>query len=244
MSHGAAACSRPRVDRRRRTGRPPRAVAGRDDVDVAVEDQAGAPSAGRGADEAPGLCARRLGTRGTPGRAARAARSSARGRPRAPAWANHPARRCWASPSAADPVMLGTRTSRTRSPTSASSSRASRTRRSRRSAAETLAVTAARSRCTRDSGGCDPRRDTPIHRVEGVSLTPPDRSRGRHLHPRESRCHCSRGPAARRTHDLPRLVGWLEDSVPNLLVVLATLAVFALALLLPFPGHPDPEDRP
>ena len=38
--------------------------------------------------------------------------------------------------------------------------------------------------------------------------------------------------------------GWLEVSVPNLLVVLATVAVFALALLVPFPGHPDPEDRP
>ena len=39
--------------------------------------------------------------------------------------------------------------------------------------------------------------------------------------------------------------GWLSISVPNLVIVLATVAVFVLALVLPFPhDEADEEDRP
>jgi hypothetical protein len=35
--------------------------------------------------------------------------------------------------------------------------------------------------------------------------------------------------------------GWIAVSIPNLVVILIMLVVFALALLLPFPGHGDDE---
>jgi hypothetical protein len=35
--------------------------------------------------------------------------------------------------------------------------------------------------------------------------------------------------------------GWLGISLPNLVVMLLTLAVFVLAVLLPFPHHEDDE---
>ncbi len=35
--------------------------------------------------------------------------------------------------------------------------------------------------------------------------------------------------------------GWIAVSIPNLVVILIMFVVFALALLLPFPGHGDDE---
>ena len=37
--------------------------------------------------------------------------------------------------------------------------------------------------------------------------------------------------------------GWLTIMVANLLVILLMIAVFVLALLLPFPAPPEEEDR-
>lgn len=35
--------------------------------------------------------------------------------------------------------------------------------------------------------------------------------------------------------------GWLQISVPNLVVIVLMLIVFVLALVLPFPGHKDDD---
>lgn len=38
--------------------------------------------------------------------------------------------------------------------------------------------------------------------------------------------------------------GWVSVSVPNLLAILATIALLVLALVLPFPsGHDDADDE-
>lgn len=38
--------------------------------------------------------------------------------------------------------------------------------------------------------------------------------------------------------------GWVGISVTNLIIVLLTMAVFVLAVFLPFPGHADDESWP
>lgn len=37
--------------------------------------------------------------------------------------------------------------------------------------------------------------------------------------------------------------GFIQLSVPNLIVIGLMIAVFVLALVVPFPGHRDSEDR-
>jgi hypothetical protein len=37
--------------------------------------------------------------------------------------------------------------------------------------------------------------------------------------------------------------GFIQISVPNLIVIGLMIAVFVLALVVPFPGHRDTEDR-
>jgi hypothetical protein len=37
--------------------------------------------------------------------------------------------------------------------------------------------------------------------------------------------------------------GFIQISLPNLVVIGVMLLVFVLALVLPFPGHADPHDR-
>ena len=37
--------------------------------------------------------------------------------------------------------------------------------------------------------------------------------------------------------------GFIQISLPNLVVIGVMLVIFALALLLPFPGHSDEHDR-
>lgn len=37
--------------------------------------------------------------------------------------------------------------------------------------------------------------------------------------------------------------GFIQISVPNLIVIGLMIAVFVLALVVPFPGHRDSEDR-
>ena len=43
-------------------------------------------------------------------------------------------------------------------------------------------------------------------------------------------------------------LGFIVISVPNLLVIMGMIVVFAIALVAPFPGHhgidPDDDDRP
>ena len=42
-----------------------------------------------------------------------------------------------------------------------------------------------------------------------------------------------------------RIVQWgfIQLSVPNLIVIGLMIATFVLALVIPFPGHREPEDR-
>jgi len=50
----------------------------------------------------------------------------------------------------------------------------------------------------------------------------------------------------RRTMDAPAPYfhwGFIQISLPNLVVILVMLLIFVLALVLPFPGHGDAHDR-